>query len=133
MNNVTFDIGGTENVQATGGNKLEHVGETVTYTSPSLDTGDARALTIELIMRTVGTGSVTVTVERYDKSSKTWTLMLGGVAIVTNIASRYTISPDIAAVANVSAQMFLPEIYRVVVTHNNANATTYSLSGGLHN
>lgn len=133
IQNTQGTIGGADSIQADGSVKTEHVAETATYTSPDISTQEARALEVDVVMRTVGTGSITITIDRYDKASKTWINMLTGSAVITNVTNRYKVSPDLAAAANVSAQDHLPEIFRVVVTHNNANATTYSLSYHLAN
>ncbi len=133
MFNTQGAIGGADSIQANGDILREHVAETVTFTSANYDTADASGLEVDLVMRTIGTGSVTVSIDRFDKASKTWINVLTGAAIVGNGANRYRVSPYIPAVANVSAQDHLPEIFRVVVTHNNANATTYSLSYHLAN
>lgn len=128
MNNSQGIIGGVDNPQTGGGSKWEHVAETTTFTSEDILTADMRALEVDLVMRTVGTGSVTVSINRYDKASKTWINVLTGAAITTNSTNRYKVSPDLAAAANSVAQDHLAEVMQVVVTHNNANATTYSLS-----
>lgn len=126
-------IGGADSVQANGDVLREHVAETAIFTSNDIQTSDARALEVELVMRVVGTGSVTVAIDRYDKASKTWINVLTGAAVVANSTNRYKVSPDLVAAANLVAQDHLPEIFRVVVTHGNANPVTYSLSYHLGN
>lgn len=121
-------IGGAPNVQTDGTIKIEHVGETSDFTGEKFTTSESRALEVELVMRVVGTGSVTVIIERFDKASQTWIMVLTGAAIVTNSTNRYKVSPDLAAVANSIAQDHLADEMRVRVTHGNANAVTYSLS-----
>lgn len=128
MFNTQGAIGGVDSVQANGDVLREHIAETTVFTSNNYDTADAVGMEVDLVMRVVGTGSVIVAIDRFDKASKTWINALTGVAIVTNSTNRYRISPNIPAVANASAQDHLPEIFRVVVSHQNANPVTYSLS-----
>lgn len=85
------------------------------------------ALIVVLDMTVVGTGSVTVTVDGKDSISGKYINLLTGAAVVTNVTNKYIVGPHLAAVANVTAQTYLPKIFRIVVTANNANAATYSV------
>lgn len=131
MNNSSGIAGGADTVQAGGGTKWEHVAETAEYVGTEFTTADMRALEVDLVMTTVGTGSVAVVIERYEKASKTWLMVLTGAAVITDVVNRYKVSPDLAAAANSVAQDHLGEVMRIRVTHANANPTTYSLGYSL--
>lgn len=47
--------------------------------------------------------------------------------MVTNVTYRYTVHPGVAVVANVTASEVLSELWRIVVTANNANPTSYTV------
>ena len=52
---------------------------------------------------------------------------LAGAAVTTNVTNVYTVFPGAPATANVSANDHLPQVFRVIVTHGNANPADYSL------
>ena len=94
----------------------------------TMELGDARGAIFILDMTVVGTGSVTLTINGYDVvSAKSW-LSLAGVPVTTNVTNVYKIYQGIPVVANVSANDILPKTIQYVVTANNANPATYSLS-----
>jgi hypothetical protein len=102
-------------------------GATTTQTSPDFNNANARGLKVVLDMTTVGTGSVTLTIQGKDRASGKYYTLLAGAAVVTNVTNVYTIYPGYPVVANVSANEVLPNIWRIVCTANNANATTYTV------
>lgn len=107
---------------------LPSASRTTTYTSPDLQNlGGRSGLSVILDMTTVGTGSVTVSINGKDVASGKYYLILTGAAVTTNSTNRYKVSPTIAASANAIAQDELPPTFQVVVTANNANAATYTL------
>jgi hypothetical protein len=85
------------------------------------------ALIVVLDMTTVGTASVTVSIEGKDSASGKYYTILTGSAITTNSTNRYRVGPTLAAAANSVAQDYLPRIFRIVVTANNGNSGTYSV------
>lgn len=85
------------------------------------------SLIVVLDMTTVGTGSVTLSIEGKDSASGKYYTILSGAAVTTNSTNRYRVSPDLAAVANSVAQDVLPRVFRITVTANNANSATYSV------
>lgn len=89
------------------------------------------AVVVVLDMTTVGTGSVTLTIEGKDTASGKYYTLLAGAAVVTNSTNRYMVSPHIAAAANAIAMDILPRKFRINVTANNANAATYSVGYNL--
>jgi hypothetical protein len=106
---------------------LASASRTTTQTSADITTYNCNAITVILDMTTVGTGSVTVTIDGKDPASGKYYNLLTGVAIITNSTNVYFVDPAIVAAANVNAQRRLPRIIRIVVTANNANAATYSV------
>lgn len=85
------------------------------------------SLIVVLDMTTVGTGSVTLSIEGKDTASGKYYTILTGAAVTTNSTNRYRVSPDLASAANSIAQDVLPRIIRIVVAANNANSATYSV------
>lgn len=107
---------------------LPSASRTTTYTSPDLQNlGGHSALCVVLDMTTVGTGSVTVTINGKDPASGKYYLILAGAAVTTNSTNRYRVSPTLGASANAIAQDDLPPTFQIVVTANNANAAVYSV------
>jgi len=107
---------------------LPSASRTTTQTSPDIDTLGFRSLIVTLDVTVVGTGSITVTINRKDIASGKYILILAGLAVITAVTNSYKVTPgEIAAVANVSAVDVLPQTTQVVVTANNANPVTYSL------
>lgn len=103
-------------------------GETVTSTSPDIVNNCARGVVVTVVSTAIGTGSITISINGKDRQSGSYYLLLAGAAVTTNTTNRYTVYPTgIAAVANVTAVDVLPELWQIVVTHNNANATSYSV------
>lgn len=115
----------------------EHLGifpsaaQTATQTSVDIDNRYYRGIKVVLDMTAVGTGSVTLTIQGKDKTSGKYFTLLAGAAVITNVTNVYTVAPMLPATANVSANDMLPDIFRVVVTANNANPATYSVGATL--
>ena len=84
-----------------------------------------------LDMTTVGTGSVTLTIQGKDEASGKYYTILAGAAVTTNSTNVYKVYPGITAAANASASDVLPRTFRIIVTANNANAATYSVGYSL--
>lgn len=106
---------------------LASAARTTTQTSADLVNYNAKALQVVLDMTTVGTGSVTVSIDMKDTASGKYINLLTGAAITTNSTNRYRVGPNLAAVANSVAQDYMPRVFRIVVTANNANSATYSV------
>lgn len=101
---------------------------TTTFTSSDLVNRNGRGLRVVLDMTTVGTASVTVTINGKDPVSGKYYLLLSGAAVITNSTNVYQLFPGAPVTTNVSANTQLPQTYQVVVTANNANAATYTVS-----
>src|SRR5262245_30686819 len=100
---------------------------TTTQTSNDFVNNTASGVKVFLNMTTVGTGSVTLTIQGKDKASGTYYTILSGAAVTTNSFNVYSVFPGATVTANVSANDFLPEVWRILVTANNANPTTYTV------
>lgn len=74
------------------------------------------------------TPSVTVDIEGYDYGSDSWYNLLTGVAVTATGTNIYKVHPDLTAVANQVAKDGLPYLWRVTVSHADADSITYSLS-----
>src|ERR1051326_5051917 len=74
---------------------------TTTQSSGDLSNPCYRGIKVVLDMTTVGTGSVTVTIEGKDQASGKYVTLLAGSAVVTNSTNVYTVYPGLPASANV--------------------------------
>lgn len=106
---------------------LASAARTTTQTGDTFSVGDHKACHVTLDMTTVGTGSVTLTIQGYDKVSGKYYTLLAGAAVVTNVTNVYKVGPGLTAAANAVANDFLPGLIRILVTANNANPATYSV------
>lgn len=102
-------------------------GVTTAQTGPDINNQTDRGVTVILDMTVVGTGSVTLTIQGKDRASKKYYTLLAGAAVITNSTNRYTVYPGMTAAANLVASDVLPDLWRILVTANNANATTYTV------
>lgn len=74
------------------------------------------------------TPSITVDIEGYDFGSDTW-YNIGTSAAVTTVSSNiYKVHPDLTASPNLVFKDGIPYLWRVRVTHADADSITYSLS-----
>jgi hypothetical protein len=106
---------------------LNAVARTTTFTAADMPTQGFKNLIVTVITSSIGTGSITVTINRKEMGSGTYILQLSGAAITTNTTNTYTVGQVIASAANVSALALLTEFVQIVVTANNANAATYTV------
>lgn len=107
---------------------LASAARTATTTSSDIVTYNARGVTVILAMTTVGTGSVTITINGKDSLSGNYYTILTGSAVVTNSTNVYRIFPGATVAANAVANDQIPRIIQVVTTANNANSATYSVN-----
>lgn len=102
-------------------------GITSTQTSQDFTNEWGCGAEIYVNMTAVGTGSVTLTIQGKDETSGTYYTVLQGAPITTNGFTRYQIFPGSAITANSSANDLFPFKWRIIMTANNANPTTYSV------
>lgn len=75
------------------------------------------------------TPALTVTVDGVDRlSGKTYNLITSAV-IATAVTTALKIAPGITPAANVAVAMNLPPVFRVTVSHGDADSATYSVTG----
>lgn len=108
-------------------------GATTTQTGSTQYNQNGRGVKVILDMTNVGTGSVTLAIQALDPTSGKYYALLTGAAVTTNSTNVYTVYPGVTVAANVSASDILPRRWRVVVTANNANATTYTVAHSIVN
>lgn len=106
-------------------------GATTTQTSAAQINPNARGIKVVLNMTSAGTGSVTLAIQYQDTASGVWITLLTGAAVTTTSTNVYDVYPGRTAVANVTANDVLPRNWRVQVTANNANPTTYTVGANL--
>ena len=73
------------------------------------------------------TPSVVPTIDGFDPLSGVFYNILTGAAITGTGTTVLRIHPELAAAANLTAKDFLPETYRIVMTHADADSITYSV------
>jgi hypothetical protein len=95
----------------------------------AMDPGAGVVVTVDVTA--AGTGSITAAIEGYDQASAKWVSYLTGAAVVTAVLNTYMVYPGIADVANSRSGLHLPRRWRVTITHNNANAITYSVGASV--
>lgn len=76
---------------------------------------------------TIGTGSITVTIQGKDPASGKYYTLLASAALVANATTVLRVGPALTAAANLVANDMIPSIWRVIVTANNANPVVYSV------
>ncbi len=78
-----------------------------------------------------GVDTVTPSIEAVNPVDGTYYTLLTGPAISTMGTTVLKVFPGIAVVANVSASDFLPQGWRVTLTHSAGTDFTYSISANL--
>lgn len=117
------------------GTVLALTGATTTQASDDFYAQNFKGVTVALDVTSIGTGSLTVSVQGKDSvSGKYFTLLTSG-AITANGTYAHTLYPGVTpastANANSAAASILPATFRIVVTANNANPTTYTVGAVL--
>lgn len=110
---------------------LSSAARTTTQTSADQTNFNHTKLVVILDMTVVGTGSVTLTINGKDPASAKYYNLLTGAAVTTNVTNVYTLALGVTAVANTTVNAFIPRIFQIVVTANNANTATYSVGYSL--
>lgn len=72
--------------------------------------------------------SLTMSIQAYDPGKEDWITLLADAAVTSISTSMLRIGRGVPTVANESIGVFVPLLWRVVVTHGNANSHTYSVS-----
>jgi hypothetical protein len=133
---VHIDAQGNLLIAINGGNVdsaalISASGATTDQNSADQTNPNARGVKVVLDMTNVGTGSVTLTIQGKDAASGKYYTILASAAIVTNSTNVYTVYPGITAAANISASDVLPAKWRIKITANNANPTTFTIGASV--
>lgn len=110
---------------------IASLSRTATNNSGNLTNYGRPGIHVTLDVTIAGTGSVTLTIQGYDPTSGKYYTLLAGAAVTTISTNVYKVFPGAPVAANVSANDCLPHDFRILVTHNNANAITYSVGYSL--
>jgi hypothetical protein len=110
---------------------LPSAARTTTQTQPDQANANFDAIELTLDVTAVGTGSQTLSLQGYDEAAAGWRTLLASAAIVavSTVVLRY--GPTMPIVANASAAGYLPKRWRAVLTANNGNSQTSSVSARL--
>ncbi len=110
-------------------NFYESAARTATPTPATvlLENGVLNAEIVIAVTAATSTPSTVFNIEAPDGAGA-WYVLLSSVAIVGVGTTALRIGGDITAVANVAAQVILPDVIRCRPVHGNANSQTYSVS-----
>lgn len=75
-----------------------------------------------------GADSVTLTIQGKDPASAKYFTLLAGAAETGTATRIYSVYPALPATANVSANDFVPQQWRITITHSAGTNFTYSVS-----
>jgi hypothetical protein len=105
---------------------------TSTPTAVTINRRRAKAVDVVIDATAItATPSVVCTVDGYDSTSNTWFNLITSAA-VTNTSSRVLeVGPGLTAATNLVVNKYLPDTLRVVMTHGDADAITYTVAAHL--
>ncbi|MBX6361930.1 MAG: hypothetical protein IRZ03_17865 [Acidobacterium ailaaui] len=106
---------------------IQASGATTTQVSQDQTNYNARGGIFVLDVTNIGSGSITLVIQGKDPVSGKYYTILSGAAVTTNSTIVYRVYPGLTATANATANDLLPRTWRVQVTANNSNATTYTV------
>ena len=109
------------------GTFLPSSSRTTTQTQQDQMNEGHRGLRVVVDVTTPGTGSITVTIDELDQVSGKYVTLLTSAALTTTATTVLRVFPGATVTANASANDTLGATWRIKVTHNNANAITYSV------
>lgn len=73
-------------------------------------------------------GSLTVAIQGYNEATATYYDMLTSAAITSTGTTVLKVCPGITSIVNGAANDFLPDKWRINITHGDATSITYSVS-----
>lgn len=114
---------------------------TVDYTTPEDREWDTKRPTKTVITRSEascfhfcfdltavsGSASLTITISGYDPTSTKYYTILTSTAITTTGTTIFKVGPSLPGTANLTANDFLPESWKFVITHATSDSVTYSI------
>jgi hypothetical protein len=74
---------------------------------------------------------VTPTVDGFDPSSGKWYNIITGTALAATGTTVLRVYPGLVPATNLTVADVLPSVWRLVMTHGNSNAATYTVSARL--
>lgn len=111
-------------------NRTFYSSEARTATPTAVQVSDNYAKGIQVVIEVTAasaTPSVVPTIDGFDPASDTWYNLLTGAAITAVSSTVLRVHPELTAAANLIAQDMVPETYRIVMTHADADSITYSV------
>jgi hypothetical protein len=106
---------------------LSLTSRTATTTTEDVVNGEDNEVLHVAINVTVITNTITPKIQAKDAYDNYYDVLVGS-PITTTGMNVLKLGKDITAVPGASASDMVPDIYRVVMTHSNSNATTYSVA-----
>lgn len=125
---------------------LASLERTETISTPSQINADSRAVNVVFDVTAIeqppppadgdpeptpNDSDVTLSIEAYDVASETWYTLLTGATVTSVGTTVYSVGPGLTAVSNVVANAYLPQTWRVTVTHGDTVGVTYSVGAVL--
>jgi hypothetical protein len=111
--------------------RVSAITATPTFTAQNDGNGARKGGHFVIDVTAGATLSIVPTIDGQDPSSGKWYNILTGVAITAVGTTVLRIYPGLAAAANLAVSDVLPSVWRLVMTHGNANAATYTVSARL--
>lgn len=111
-------------------NRTAFASEARTATPTAVQVTDDQVMGIQVVIDVTAiaaTPSVTPAIDGYDPASDSWYNILTGAAITGTGTTVLRVHPELPDAANLVAQDFLPETYRVSMTHGDADSITYTV------
>ncbi|HEY8892067.1 MAG TPA: hypothetical protein VIM70_17655 [Clostridium sp.] len=109
------------------GSALALLARTTTTSSIDLNNNFGTGIRVYLNVTAVATSDITLKIEGKDPVSGSYTTILLSSSVNTISTNVYKVYPGLTAVANLVVSDFVPKTFRITVSHNNANSTTYSV------
>jgi hypothetical protein len=111
---------------------LPSAARTATVTGDDIKNLLSRGLHLIIDVTSVtSTPSIVPKIQGKDPVSGKYYDLITGAAITTTGTTILKLFPTATAVANLAVNDFLPSVFRVVMTHGNANSATYSVAANM--
>lgn len=112
-----------------GGILAQSAAHTADYTSDAMYNPGAVGLRVDVAITAVAaTPSVVFKLQKLNQASGVWSDVLASAAKTGVEVFSLTVSPAIAAAANVSAEAEAPGVWRVFADHSDADSMTYQIA-----
>ena len=113
---------------------LSNSARTATQTSADLVNQNGSAISVYFDITVIPAGGLTLKIQFKDPASGKYVDILTGAheAAVTTLPRVYEIGPGLPITANVSTNKYVPRIFRIIVTVDDASNITYSVGYQIH-